>query len=1145
MRKSLKNNILKNNSSSEDLASAFNTLPVGIVIFNENQVLFINKAAVNIFKLSAAQSRQISSKSIYDFILPEYFERIRTNNKKILKGEEFPPLHIRARNAKKEIIDLEVKSNTIVFNGKKSIQTVFTDISERVRSETQLTESKNDLNLILRGIDEIVYYIDFRDQRKMRFMSEHISGVLGVSPVDYEKEYIGGGKKLLKHIHPDDVAGVVKTSEKLKKEKKPQTFIYRFKNFKTGAYIWLEERVFPQLDAKKNHIGNLGISRDITREKENTENLLKSEEKFKLIAEKSNDIIYFFTYNPQAQYLYVSPAAQRILGAAPAQFYKDPYFMSKRVVNQREYKMLDRKIKADQKSNSLQPRNYIFQYKTPSGKIIWLEENYAPIADAGGNIQFILGIMKDITSEKIYRQEIEQKWLNYRNLVEGLPIGIFIHESGKIIFGNKEAYRITGLNPKKDNSQLSLVNLIVPQQRALARERLVKSMQGQDVPQREYELLSGNGRQKISIVLNSKPVIYNGKNAVQLTFQDISKERQLEKEKNRAELAERINKELWNEIEQRTKMENKLNSIFESTTHLIWTVNRNFELTSCNKNLADVFIDKFGVRPKIGVRLDSILSEKDRQDYADYWYPFYARVLLGNSLKFERKDWNSKGDEFYREIFINPIRNESGEIIEIACLAHDISGNKKFEQQILSQSAKLNAIFESTSHLIWTVDRNLNLTSYNKNYFKLIKDNLGAQSYKNVIAIEDTIKDKAMLKFWIGKYREVLKGRQQVFVHKSTGSDGAIVFREMYLHPIYSNNEVIEVSVIAQDITERIKNEEQIIEQSAKLKAIFESGSQLMWTINRNLELTSFNTNYAEALYGLYGVYPEVNKNFRKLTDGKTGPFQAFWDEKYEKAFNGQALEFTTDRMNLDGTKVYRQYVLYPIKNEKGQVTEVSGLGFDITENKLNEEKIKASLQEKEVLLKEVHHRVKNNMQVISSILNLQSSYVKDTYALNLLKECQNRIKSMAFIHEALYQNKNFESVNFSEYISTISKNLLHSYSVGGEKIRLVLTLDNLFLNLDTSIPCGLIINEILSNSLKYAFPDNREGIIFVTLKHYNKKIHIEVGDNGIGIPESIDIKNTQSLGLQLVDTLVEQINGTLVLQRTKGTKFIIEFNSN
>ena len=182
-------------------------------------------------------------------------------------------------------------------------------------------------------------------------------------------------------------------------------------------------------------------------------------------------------------------------------------------------------------------------------------------------------------------------------------------------------------------------------------------------------------------------------------------------------------------------------------------------------------------------------------------------------------------------------------------------------------------------------------------------------------------------------------------------------------------------------------------------------------------------------------------------------------------------------------------------------------------------------------------------MQVISSILNLQSSYVNDVYALNLLKECQNRIKSMAFIHESLYQSKNFESVNFSEYVSTLAKNLVHTYSVNTQKIKLILTLDKLFLNLDTSIPCGLIINEIISNSLKYAFPDNRDGIIFVTLRVDRQKVVIQAGDNGIGIPLDVDLKQSKTLGLQLVDTLVEQINGTIILDRTKGTKFSIEFN--
>ncbi|MBS1636237.1 MAG: PAS domain S-box protein [Bacteroidetes bacterium] len=881
MKKPLVTKHINPSSSTEALISAFDTLPVGIVIFNENHVLFINQCAKTIFKLSPTQSKQITSKSIYDFILPEYYKRIKGNNKKILKGERFPPLHIRALNGKKEVIDLEVTSNVIMFNGKKVIQTVFTDISDRVRYQQKLNES---------------------------------------------------------------------------------------------------------------------------------------EEKFKLIAENANDIIYFFTYHPNAEYLYISPSAEKILGYPLRKFYTDPYFISKHVTDPKAFNALERKLKNEQKKNVLQSTSCVFEYITKSGKHIWLEDNYAPIYDSEGKIKFILGISRDITSEKIHNQEIEQKWMNYQNLVEGLPVGIFIHENGKIIFGNKIAYEIAGLSPEDDNSTISLVNLIAPHQRDAARKRLAQSMRGIKVEQRYYDLIN-HKKQHLHIVLNSTPILFNGKRAVQLTFQDITREKQLEQEQIRAELAEQTNKKLLDEIAQRSKIEAKLNSIFESTTHLIWTVNRNFELTTFNKNMGDVFEDKFKIAPLLGRRLDELLPEKLRQDYADYWYPFYAKVLLGNTLKFERKDWDSQGNEHFREIFINPIRNESGEIIEIACLAHDISDSKRFEQQI--------------------------------------------------------------------------------------------------------------------------------VDQTSKLKAIFESGNQLMWTINNKNQITSFNKNYASAVFNLYGFYPQINKSIRDLSDGSTNPYHAFWDEKYEKAFNGHAVEFTTDRINRDGSKVYRQYVLYPIKNEKGEVLEVSGLGFDITENKLNEEKIKQSLQEKEVLLKEVHHRVKNNMQVISSILNLQSSYVKDTYALNLLKECQNRIKSMAFIHEALYQNKNFESVNFTEYISTISKNLLHSYSVNSEKIKLILSLDNLLLNLDTSIPCGLIINEILSNSLKYAFPDNREGIIFVTLKRNNKKVYIEVGDNGIGIPENVDIKNTQSLGLQLVDTLIEQINGTLTLQRNKGTKFIIEFNAN
>jgi two-component sensor histidine kinase len=200
-------------------------------------------------------------------------------------------------------------------------------------------------------------------------------------------------------------------------------------------------------------------------------------------------------------------------------------------------------------------------------------------------------------------------------------------------------------------------------------------------------------------------------------------------------------------------------------------------------------------------------------------------------------------------------------------------------------------------------------------------------------------------------------------------------------------------------------------------------------------------------------------------------------------------------------------------------------------------------VKEKEVLLKEVHHRVKNNLQVISSILNLQTSYVKDKETADLLKECQNRIKTMAYIHESLYQTKDFLHINFSEYIINLVKNLFYSYDANQQKIKTIFDVDTIFLNLDTSIPCGLIVNELVSNALKYAFTDGSGGCVTIKIKKTkDNTIEMVIADNGIGIPESVDYKNTETLGLQLVSILSEQINGKVTLSRTKGTTFKINF---
>ena len=218
-------------------------------------------------------------------------------------------------------------------------------------------------------------------------------------------------------------------------------------------------------------------------------------------------------------------------------------------------------------------------------------------------------------------------------------------------------------------------------------------------------------------------------------------------------------------------------------------------------------------------------------------------------------------------------------------------------------------------------------------------------------------------------------------------------------------------------------------------------------------------------------------------------------------------------------------------------------LRHDITERKRTEEQIKASLREKEVLLKEIHHRVKNNMQVIISLLNLQSKHVKDKRDWEIFKDSQNRIKSMALIHDKLYQSKDLASINFAEYIENLARHLFNTYRVSSSAIKLVADIKDVPLDINTAIPCGLIINELISNSLKYAFPDGREGEIQIKL--YASKddtFSLIVRDNGIGLPEDLDFRNTKSLGLQVVVALVEQLKGTIELDRSEGTAFKIVF---
>lgn len=224
-------------------------------------------------------------------------------------------------------------------------------------------------------------------------------------------------------------------------------------------------------------------------------------------------------------------------------------------------------------------------------------------------------------------------------------------------------------------------------------------------------------------------------------------------------------------------------------------------------------------------------------------------------------------------------------------------------------------------------------------------------------------------------------------------------------------------------------------------------------------------------------------------------------------------------------------------------------LQAEISKRELAEQRVEELLKEKEVLLQEIHHRVKNNLQIISSLLNLQSKFIKDPHALDLFKDSQNRIKSIALIHEKLYESPNLDKIDFAEYVQYLTTQLLNSFGVCSQHVTLRTNIQHTCLGIDAAITCGLIINELVSNSLRYAFPGGREAEITIDFCSAAKvggvrNYILMVRDNGIGLPNGFDFRKAESLGMQLINTLTEQLRGTIEQVKCEGTGFKISFPS-
>ncbi|WP_286244365.1 MASE3 domain-containing protein [Methanobacterium ferruginis] len=336
------------------------------------------------------------------------------------------------------------------------------------------------------------------------------------------------------------------------------------------------------------------------------------------------------------------------------------------------------------------------------------------------------------------------------------------------------------------------------------------------------------------------------------------------------------------------------------------------------------------------------------------------------------------------------------------------------------------------------------------------------------------------------------------------------------------------------EIAERKKAEDEI----RMFMNVVESSDDAIITKSLDGTVTSWNKG-AEEMYG-YSAEEIIGKNISILSPPK---LKKEIPDLIDKVEHGEKIQrYETLRLKKDGTLINASITLSPVFDISGKMVKISIIARDITDTKKAEDEIKRALKEKEVLLREIHHRVNNNMQIILSLLNLQTQYVETDEALEILQETQNRVKAMATIHENLYQSHDLTTINFAEYIQSLVKGIFFSYRIKEGQIEPIIEIGDVMLNIETAVPCGLIISELVSNSLKHAFSPEQKGIIRISLHSQDDTFTLTINDNGIGFPDDLDFKNTNSLGLQLVNNLINQIDGDIQLNKTHGTEFIITF---
>jgi PAS domain S-box-containing protein len=707
-------------------------------------------------------------------------------------------------------------------------------------------------------------------------------------------------------------------------------------------------------------------------------------------------------------------------------------------------------------------------------------------------------------------KEWEQR---YKSLVKASPYAVTVTDlKGKIIDLSRETLKLHGYSRPDELLGKNAFKLIAPKDRERASQNMEKTLKKGLVANLEYTLLKKDGTRFLGELDASLIKDSRGKpKSFIATTRDITKQRE-------AEIAIR-------------RSEERYKALFERSLYCVFV--HDFEGRFLDAN--DAALNLLGYKRK-DVSSLSLSSFLDKEQMP---------LALKTMDEIKKSGYQRKPTQYRlrrRDGEYVWVETEASLIYEqevpyaILGISRDITEHKKAERALRESEKKYRNIFESLSDVYYRTDREGMIIEISPSVWAR-----AGYDPEEVIGhpVTDFYRDPSARKEFTQKLKET--GSVNDYELQLLAKDGRVIEVSVSSHIVFDDEgHPVGVEGVLRDITARKRVEEALRESEEKYRTMVEHSVQGI-VIFQDFRVVYANKALADIIgYKVKALMALSSDKIRVLVHPEDQDI--VWGRMRDRLAGKQVPpRYEVRAIRKDGSVIWLEMISSRIVYQGKPAIQAAII--EITDRKQAEERIKASLKEKEVMLREIHHRVKNNMQIILSLLRIQSRVVKDSATREMFKQSQNRIRSMALIHEALYKSEDLAKIDFSDYISRMTTHLLSLYREDLGEVSINQEAEGIFIDINRAIPCGLVISELASNCLKHAFPDRRRGQIVIRMKRDKKDKHtLTVKDTGVGFPEGLDYREAETLGMQLVTDLVAQLNGTIEMESKDGTEFVVKF---